>query len=155
MDREENHMRLWSLDPGYLDARGLVAVWREGLLAKKVLEGKTTSYLHHPQLDRFRAQLDPLTAINSYLSAIFKESIQRGYHFDFSKIEGDMMPSQIPVTEGQLDFEFSHLLNKLKTRNPAKFEEIRTITDIRPHPLFQKIPGEPENWEKGFRTGSG
>jgi hypothetical protein len=32
-------MRLWSLHPRYLDAKGLQAVWREGLLAKKVLQG--------------------------------------------------------------------------------------------------------------------
>jgi len=30
-------MRLWSLHPRYLDAKGLVALWREGLLAQKVL----------------------------------------------------------------------------------------------------------------------
>lgn len=32
-------MRLWSLHPSYLDAVGLVALWREGLLARKVLQG--------------------------------------------------------------------------------------------------------------------
>jgi hypothetical protein len=155
MGQEENWMRLWSLDPGYLDARGLVTVWREGLLAKKVLQGRTRGYLHHPQLVRFRAQPDPLAAIDSYLSVILKEATRRGYHFDNTKIEGNLMYVHIPVTHGQLEFEFSHLLNKLKTRNPEKFEEIRTITDIRPHPLFQTIPGEPENWEKGLQTGPG
>jgi hypothetical protein len=29
--------RIWSLHPKYLDARGLVALWREGLLAQAVL----------------------------------------------------------------------------------------------------------------------
>ena len=32
-------MRLWSLHPCYLDPAGLVAVWREGLLARAVLRG--------------------------------------------------------------------------------------------------------------------
>ena len=32
-------MRLWSLSPRYLDVKGLVAVWREGLLADAVLLG--------------------------------------------------------------------------------------------------------------------
>ncbi|HEU5178767.1 MAG TPA: pyrimidine dimer DNA glycosylase/endonuclease V, partial [Burkholderiales bacterium] len=32
-------MRLWSLHPKYLDARGLVALWREALLAQAVLRG--------------------------------------------------------------------------------------------------------------------
>lgn len=30
-------MRLWSVHPGWLDAKGLVAAWREGLLARAVL----------------------------------------------------------------------------------------------------------------------
>lgn len=48
-------MRLWSVHPKYLDVRGLVALWREGLLAQAVLRGRTKGYLHHPQLERFRA----------------------------------------------------------------------------------------------------
>jgi hypothetical protein len=43
-------MRLWSLHPQYLDPAGLVAVWREGLLARAVFAGQTTGYKHHPQL---------------------------------------------------------------------------------------------------------
>ena len=34
-------MRLWSVHPQHLDVRGLVALWREGLLARKVLLGET------------------------------------------------------------------------------------------------------------------
>ena len=37
-------MRLWSLRPKYLDSQGLVALWREGLLAQAVLRGKTRGY---------------------------------------------------------------------------------------------------------------
>jgi len=37
-------MRLWTIHPKYLDAKGLVALWRETLLAKHVLEGKTPGY---------------------------------------------------------------------------------------------------------------
>jgi hypothetical protein len=43
-------MRLWSVHPKYLDARGLVALWREGLLAQAVLRGRTSGYVRHPQL---------------------------------------------------------------------------------------------------------
>jgi hypothetical protein len=43
-------MRLWSLHPQYLDPQGLVALWREALLAQAVLRGKTRGYKHHPQL---------------------------------------------------------------------------------------------------------
>lgn len=34
-------MRLWSLHPNCLDAQGLVALWREALLAQAVLRGQT------------------------------------------------------------------------------------------------------------------
>ena len=47
-------MRLWSLHPSYLDSAGLVALWQEGLLARKVLSSQTKGYIHHPQLHRFR-----------------------------------------------------------------------------------------------------
>ena len=59
-------MRLWSLHPKYLDARGLVALWREALLAQAVLRGETRGYRHHPQLARF----DDVGAIAQYLSLI-------------------------------------------------------------------------------------
>ena len=41
-------MRLWTLHPQYLDPRGLVALWREALLAQKVLLGRTRGYRAHP-----------------------------------------------------------------------------------------------------------
>ena len=66
-------MRLWSLHPQYLDARGLMAFWREGLLAKAVLEGKTKGYTTHLQLLRFRKQDRPLDAINVYFRRFFKK----------------------------------------------------------------------------------
>jgi hypothetical protein len=37
-------MRLWTLHPKCLDARGLVVPWREALLAQKVLRGETRGY---------------------------------------------------------------------------------------------------------------
>jgi hypothetical protein len=67
-------MRLWSLHPKYLDARGLVALWREGLLAQAVLRGRTNGYVHHPQLERFRAESSPLGAIADYLRGVHGEA---------------------------------------------------------------------------------
>ena len=67
-------MRLWSLHPEYLDARGLVALWREALLARKVLSGGTRGYRSHPQLERFNALPDPVAAIDCYLRHIFEEA---------------------------------------------------------------------------------
>ena len=59
-------MRLWSIHPKYLDTKGLVAVWRESLLAKKVLEGKTKGYKNHPQLIRFINSENAIELINTY-----------------------------------------------------------------------------------------
>ena len=142
-------MRLWSLHPSYLDASGLTACWREGLLAKKVLQGQTRGYRHHPQLERFRQSPDPIRAINAYLGPILAESRQRGYRFDASKIDRitDDIPL-MPVTSGQLDFEREHLLEKLKKRSPGLCHMLETATSIRPHPFFIITGGKTEPWEK-------
>jgi len=55
-------VRLWSVHPEYLDSRGLVALWREALLAQAVLRGETRGYRRHPRLARFRARPDPTAA---------------------------------------------------------------------------------------------
>ena len=67
-------MRLWSVHPKNLDARGLFALCREALLAQAVLRCQTTGYLHHPQLDRFRAQAAPCGAIAEYLRGLHAEA---------------------------------------------------------------------------------
>jgi len=143
-------MRLWSLNPKYLDSKGLVAVWREGLLAKKVLEGKTKGYNNHPQLIRFRNYEDSLAAINSYLYYIFLESQHRGYSFDKSKISCIKLRKIITNTKGQLKYELDHLLNKLMIRDPEKFNEISklNLSKIETNPIFNVIEGKIEYWEK-------
>ena len=75
-------MRLWSLDPALLDRQGLVACWREALLAQAVLLGRTAGYTAHPQLERFRAHPDPTAAISAYLHGVRDEATRRGYQFD-------------------------------------------------------------------------
>lgn len=79
-------MHLWSVHPRHLDTRGLVALWREALLAQAVLRGRTNGYLHHPQLQRFRAQPSPLGAIADYLRGVHAEAVGRGYAFAARKI---------------------------------------------------------------------
>lgn len=141
-------MRLWSIHPQYLDSKGLVAVWREGLLAKKVLEGKTKGYTQHPQLIRFRNHTEPLDAINYYLFQIFTEANQREYQFDGSKIsivKKDIV--KIPVNLDQVEYEFLHLKNKLQTREPSKYETLNLIQEINIHPLFEAQEGAVEDWE--------
>src|SRR5690348_843221 len=103
-------MRIWSIHPKYLDPKGLVALWRETLLGKRVLEGKTKGYLHHPQLNRFKSSSSPLKSLNFYLSAIYEEAKQRNYNFDKNKFKNQKPMNQLTVTQGQLEYEFSHLL---------------------------------------------
>ena len=145
-------MRLWSLHPSSLDARGLVALWREGLLARKVLQGRTRGYRHHPQLIRFRAHRDPVAAINTYLSQVHVEATRRGYHFDGSKIRGARTRIRLRVTHGQLRYEWTHLLKKLKRRAPADYRS-RRLAKPAAHPMFLVAPGSVESWERGWKAG--
>lgn len=141
-------MRLWSLHPRYLDPQGLVALWREALLAQAVLRGETRGYRHHPQLARFRESGAPLAAISLYLKAVQTEATARGYAFDKSKIKPARSALELPVTEGQLEFEWEHLRAKLKVRNPELLRQWRDITRPDTHPLFARQPGGIAEWER-------
>lgn len=141
-------MRLWSLHPALLDAKGLVALWREALLAQKVLQGNTKGYRAHPQLCRFRQGRAPVTTIAAYLWAIHDEACQRGYSFASSKIGGRRTSRKLPVTQGQLAFELAHLKDKLRRRDPRRYRALCALREIEAHPLFTVIAGEIEAWER-------
>lgn len=141
-------MRLWTVHPKYLDAQGLVALWREGLLARAVLRGRTRGYRHHPQLERFRAETFPLAAINSYLRAVAIEAERRGYSFDRHKIGPARRRVALRATRGQLAYEWQHLLRKLRTRSPALYARWRKDAGPEPHPLFTIVQGRVEAWER-------
>ena len=141
-------MRLWSIHPKYLDRIGLVALWRESLLAQKVLKGETKGYKNHPQLLRFRIHPDPVSAIAMYLQKVWEESKRRGYNFDIEKIGNVAVIEKIPVTRGQLKYEFGWLCCKLKNRSYQKYRELLYSREIECHPLFEVIDGEIEAWEK-------
>ena len=140
-------MRLWSIHPAYLDAKGLVALWREGLLAQSVLLGKTKRYKHHPQLVRFRATVNPVGAIASYLRFVVDEADNRAYRFDRSRIANKRYSGRIPIATGQITYEFSHLLGKLKTRDPEMYAQLIKLKRIEVHPLFYEVGGGMEDWE--------
>ena len=140
-------MRLWSLHPKYLDSRGLVALWREALLAQAVLNGETRGYTRHPQLTRFRESAAPRSALAAYLRVVHAESVRRGYHFDGSKIGTGENVELIAVTRGQLTYEWEHLRAKLQRRDPAWWKQIKSRTRPTPHPLFRIKPGLIEDWE--------
>jgi Pyrimidine dimer DNA glycosylase len=141
-------MRLWTIHPKYLDAKGLVAAWREALLAQKVLAGKTRGYKHHPQLIRFQVQPKPLPVMAAFLRGLASEATRRGYNFDATKISKPEFKGQIPETRGQLDYEWQHLRRKLKSRTPALYREYRGISVPEAHPLFRIVPGNVQQWEK-------
>lgn len=145
-------MRLWSIHSKYLDRAGLIAVWREGLLAQKVLlqgEYKTchhcegclgygeycpeckgagkirTPYWNHPQLDRFKKCVKPIEVIGHYLISIYEEGRLRNYRFEFEKIihRAGIRHYTPTVTKGQLIYELAHLQRKLETRDKIMYNK--------------------------------
>ena len=140
-------MRIWSVHPKYLDAKGIVALWRESLLAKNVLEGNTKGYKNHPQLIRFKSIEKPLEAINQYLAEVWDEATRRGYNFDRNKIDFDFTKIKIEVTTGQMQYEFNHLLKKLEQRDPERFKQFENLKMVYCAEIFEVKEGEIEKWE--------
>jgi hypothetical protein len=141
-------MRLWTLHPKYLDPQGLVALWREALLAQAVLRGRTIGYRHHPQLDRFREHARPRSAINAYLAEIHGESSRRGYSFDRTKVGPMRGPCRLVATSGQLEHEWDHLLRKLHGRNREEYRRCRKVAAPDANPLFAIVAGPVAPWER-------
>lgn len=140
-------MRLWSISPKYLDAKGLVALWREALLAKKVLQGKTKGYRNHPQLLRFKNSFAPLKYINTYLFFIYLEAKKRGYRFDKTKCKYYPL-KKLKITSGQIKYEFFHLLKKLKKRDLLLYKKVYNTKKIKANKLFKIVKGKIELWER-------
>jgi hypothetical protein len=140
-------MRLWSIHAKYLDSKGLVALWREALLAQNVLLGKTKGYKNHPQLDRFKEQDSPVDAIGSFLLEVYSEACRRDYNFDRNKIKSCKFDSKIHVTTGQVDYEFKHLLKKLEVRDRVKYFEYKDLKQIEVANIFVEVEGSVESWE--------
>jgi hypothetical protein len=144
-------MRLWSLHPRYFDGAGLVAVWREGLLARAVLRGATRGYTRHPQLERFRACRRPLAVLDTYLDAICDEAERRGYRFDRGKLGRARTRGTVSVTRGQVRFEWRHLRGKLRRRAAAHWTAVCAGRRPAVHPVFRVVPGPRASWERGAR----
>jgi len=141
-------MRLWSIHPQYLDAKGLVALWREGLLAQAVLSGMTRGYRNHPQLERFRDQRDPVATIAAYLHHVADEAEKRGYNFDRSKLRSRSNVTSLRVATGQIAFEWQHLKTKLRERDPARYTRLKSIVSPEAHPIVHIVPGPVAGWER-------
>lgn len=149
-------MRLWSLHPRYLDQKGLVALWREALLAQAVLAGRTRGYRNHPQLARFLESASPVKTIAAYLSEVHAEASRRGYHFDEQKIgpvdPGGTVPP-LSLARGQIEYEWAHLCSKLETRAPSWLARFQGIDEPEPHPLFRVVAGSIADWEVVSQVG--
>lgn len=160
-------MRMWSLNPRLLDRQGLVACWRESLLAQAVLAGKTSGYTNHPQLVRFKRTSSPLDYVGAYLHGLADEADRRSYTFDRSRVllsheqarQTLEFGPKVAVSSGQIEFEFSHLMRKLEVRNPDLLIRPRALVELRAwdnpvtaqqvvHPLFVVVSGVVEEWEK-------
>ena len=143
-----NDMRIWTLHPKYLDPQGLVALWRETLLAQAVLCGETRGYQSHPQLQRFKQNESPLSAISNYLLEVHAEASRRGYSFNLTKIKPASDATQIAATTGQVEYEWQHLMSKLQARSPALHEKWARTAQPDLHPIFNSIAGPIEPWER-------
>lgn len=140
-------MRIWSLHPQYLDSKGLVALWREGLLAKAVLAGQTKGYRNHPQLARFIQSSASEVYISAYLQHIHAEAVRRGYRFDQNKIGQSALVEPLSVTNGQLEYEWAHLQMKLRSRAPDWLKLFEGVEQPLTHPIFQVVQGGIASWE--------
>ena len=143
-------MRIWSINLGWLDSIGIVALWRESLLARSVLEGKTKGYTRHPQLDRFKSSQNSLAAIETYLYYVLEEAKKCGFDFDNGKIRNSLVDKsiKIPVSQGQLDYELELLKFKLNRRSQEYYIKIININNGKPNQMFVSHPGKIEAWEK-------
>jgi hypothetical protein len=54
----------------------------------------------------------------------------------------------LPVTAGQLQYEWGHLMSKLAVRNPALRKKWCRLRAPQCHPLFKLQPGGVEGWER-------
>ena len=141
-------MRLWTFHPKYLDSKGLVALWREALLAQAVLKGQTKAYARHPQLIRFQQSRTPVRGIAAYLRIVHAEGSRRGFKFDIDKIARGGHVECISVTRGQIKYEWDHFMAKLLKRDIQRFIHLKSVRKIDSHPLFKIIQGGVEDWEK-------
>ena len=109
---------------------------------------------HHLAMGRAIAAGKPCfveaSVLREPLPALAAEADRRGYRFDRSRI--DVVPAAlavplVPVTDGQLAYEWAHLLAKVGARNPHLLGELTLVTSPQPHPLFMVVPGDVEDWE--------
>lgn len=141
-------MRLWSIHPRYLDPPGLGGLWREALLAQRVVEGRTAAYRSHPQARRILGQADPWGAIHDYLLGVWEEGRRRGYRYDRTRISEHSDGHSMDVPRGQIEYELALLHFKLAARNKASLSDLPTLEQALPHPSITIVEGGIAPWER-------
>ena len=144
-------MRIWSLHPQYLDQKGLGGQWEEGIIAQNTLFFQEGKYLNYPVLHRVKAHQEPVAWIGMYLNEILKEAnVNRGYNYNDQLIKQLKPTLPMPVTRGQLYYEWTLLQGRLQKRDPVKMSlnDGVDINNIKANPMFYVIDGDIEDWER-------
>jgi hypothetical protein len=161
-------MRLWSLHPSLLDSFGLAQLWLDCLKAQKLLE-EIPFRTDIPELLRFSRYTASLDVLAWYIEGVWNEAKRRNLNFCFNrnyihlpvninnineKKGVEIKPPksiQIPVTDGQLWFEYRKLLSQLEHRDPVMYNILLSFDDMNGlppvHPLFKDIQGNIETWD--------
>ena len=150
-------MRLWSLNPAYLDDASLRELWDDCMRAKKQME-RLTEYPNgsrpHPQLLRFFRTPGPLGAFSDYMWGVLDAIAQRGLYCGAQRKNAIPRPRSgshmyMSVTAGQMEIEtWLYGAKLVKERgNGEKYVQFWSIPEPQPHPLFQIVRGAVERWE--------
>lgn len=146
-------MRIWSIHPKYLDRQGLGGAWKEAhqaqaILRRHIVGGQPFAdipYGMHPQLDRLKAQPDPLGALGLVMTTIRDEGISRGYSYKAAILRVDQS-ARFWISEAQLAYERLHMMRKLRNRDPARADALLEIPDVMP--MVDFIGGGIASWER-------
>jgi hypothetical protein len=98
---------------------------------------------------RFRAHASPVGCIGEYLRGVHEEAATRGYSFAAERITRTRASGRLTVTRGQLEYEWQHLLQKLRSRDPKRLAELRKIKRPIAYRLFRVVHGGVAPWERG------
>jgi hypothetical protein len=79
---------------------------------------------------------------------VFTNAGSRGYRFDRSKLGRATRVPRIVTTDGQLQYEWSWLLDKLQRRSPLIHRRLLEVSVPAAHPLFRVVSGPVEEWER-------
>ena len=139
--------RIWSLHPKYLDGIEIFFLWRNCIMAKKILDGTEKVNRKFPHLARFESSSNPIGAINIYLSEVYKIASTHGKNFKLDKFDDSFKDISLNVTKGQMEYEVELFKKKLRNRSSDTNALIFKIKIIEPNPLFKVVEGNKEAWD--------